>query len=629
MVSGISYKSKGKKGTEFAFHTIYDIRYTIDRPRARGSRGLPASRTRQAGVTLIDTVVGSALMLVVFVGIAGVFKLSVDVVTNNKARAGAIALANERMEDIRSLSYPSIGTVGGIPSGNMAQSETIILNGISYARRTTILYADDPYDGIGAADTAPASAPTSLDYKAARADVAWESRVGTRHITLVTRIEPPNGIETACPPTAECGTLAITVANKATQLVSNAQVRIVNSGTNPPIDTTLYTNTAGEMSLGGAPVSAGYQVTATKSGYSTDQTYEATSQNTNPSPGPFTVSANQTTPGTFRIDLLGSMTVSTYSLATNNWTDSFTDDSKINMQTTTNIETSGNQARLAGNQPWTAPAYLRSQTITPVSLMRWGTFSWNDTRPSETTITYRVYYPGPSSALVPDSILPGNSAGFGTGTSVALSVIPADAYPSLILEAYLVALNPNAPSPSIQDWSLTYESGQGIAIPFTMRGIKTIGSGPGGTLYKYDQLHTTNSGGALALPAIEWDTYAMTVAASTGYDISTSCQTQPIELLPNASVATQLYLSPHTTNSLIVDVKNGTGTYLSGAKVETKKGGDIQNKIADACGQAFFGGLAPANNYSVTVSKTGYATSTTPSVNVTDSTRLSVILNSI
>src|SRR3989344_3874731 len=68
------------------------------------------TRSGSRGVTLIDTVVASGLMLLVFTGIVGVFRLSVDVVSNNKARAGAIALADERMEYIRSLSYGSIGT---------------------------------------------------------------------------------------------------------------------------------------------------------------------------------------------------------------------------------------------------------------------------------------------------------------------------------------------------------------------------------------------------------------------------------------------------------------------------------------------------------------------------------------
>src|SRR3990167_10808442 len=145
--------------------------------------------------------------------------------------------------------------------------------------------------------------------------------------------------------------------------------------------------------------------------------------------GPQNVVANQTTSVTLRIDLLSSMTINTYSLTTNNWTDSFTDKSKINPVTSYYIEIAGNQARFEGNQPWTGPASLRSQTITPVALSRWGVFSWNDTRPSQTPITYHVYYQsGGSAALVPDSVLPGNSTGFSTGTSVDLSIVPADLY---------------------------------------------------------------------------------------------------------------------------------------------------------------------------------------------------------
>ncbi|MCR4281228.1 MAG: carboxypeptidase regulatory-like domain-containing protein [Candidatus Kaiserbacteria bacterium] len=583
---------------------------------------LEARSSCRRGITLIDTLVGSALMLIVFVGIAGVFKLSIDVVTNNKARAGAIALADDRIEYMHSLAYSSIGTAGGIPSGTILQSETVVSNGVSYTRRTTVEYADDPGDGIGASDTNG----ITLDYKTARVDLAWESRTGTRHITLVTRITPPSGMETACPPTAECGTLTATVLNAELQPVSNAQVHVVNTITSPGIDLTTFTNTSGIVSLVGAPASTGYQITVTKTGYSTDQTYDATAQNTNPTPGPFTVSNNQTTSPTFRLDLLSNMSVSTFSLSTNTWSDSFADESKIGPST--NIEISGNRARFAGIQPWTAPADLRSQTITPVALSRWGVFSWNDTQPSETTITYRVYYPdGSTPTLVPDAILSGNSSGFTAGTSVDLSAIPAGTYPSLILDAYLVALNPSAPSPSVEDWDLTYQSGQGIAIPFTMRGAKTIGSGPNGTIYKYDQTLSTDSSGILSIPNLEWDSYTMTVAPATGYDLASSCLPQPIVLAPNTSLSAQLYFSLHTTDSLLVDVKNSTGNVLSGATVQLTKGGSYDRTIiADACGQAFFDSLTNGN-YSISVSAVGFQTYDVSGINVTGSSRLSVTLN--
>ena len=573
-------------------------------------------QTGSPGVTLIDTVVASGLMLLVFTGIVGVFRLSVDVVSNNKARAGAIALSDERMEYIRSLSYSSVGTSGGIPSGAIAQSETVSLNGVSYTRRTLIQYTDDPGDGLGSSDTNS----ISQDYKVAKVDVAWTTRLGTRSVVLVTRIEPPNGIETACPPSAPCGTITVNVLDAASQPVAGAQVHIVNTSTVPTIDITTFTNTSGVVSFVGAPVASNYQITATKSGYSTDQTYNIS----NPMLGPQNVVANQTTSVTLRIDLLSSMTINTYSLTTNNWTDSFANESKINQSTSFYIEIAGNQARFEGNQPWTGPASLRSETITPIALSRWGVFSWDDTTPSETTITYHVYYS--DSALVPDSVLPGNSAGFSTGTSVDLSVIPADAYPSLILEAYLVAQDPNAPSPSVQDWGLTYQSGQGIAVPFTLQGSKVIDYGPPPT-YKYSQTLTTNSSGTLSIPTIEWDTYTMTFAVSTGYDISSSCSPQPIVLAPNTSVTTRLFLSPRTTNTLLVDVKTGAGASVSGAAVHLTKGGSYDKTvIADACGQAFFDTLTNGF-YSVTVTKAGYQTYGPSDINVTGTSRSSVILN--
>ena len=338
------------------------------------------------GVTLLDTVVGSALMLVIFLGIAAAFELSIDVVSNNKARGGAIALANERMEYVRSLTYASVGTTGGIPAGSIAQSEIAVLNNINYTRRTVVAYADDPKDGLGASD----SNAITTDYKVVKVDVAWTTRRGTRHISLVSRLQPPAGMETACTP--PCGTLSISAVNAALAPLPGASVSIVNPSTVPAININTFTNASGTATFLGAPAASGYQIVVSRAGYSTAQTYSITAQNTDPTPGNLTVSNNQTTNGTFAIDIVSSITVQTFSLSTNTWTDSFSDESKLGAATN-NIEVSGNRARFAGSQPWTMPAYLYSQTITPVALSRWGEFSWNDTQPSETTITYRVYYP--------------------------------------------------------------------------------------------------------------------------------------------------------------------------------------------------------------------------------------------
>ena len=173
---------------------------------------------------------------------------------------------------------------------------------------------------------------------------------------------------------------------------------------------------------------------------------------------------------------------------------------------------------------------------------------------------------------------------------------------------------------------MTYESGQGISIPFTLQGAKVIGNGPP-LVYKYSQVITTNQSGTASLSNMEWDTYTMSVNSSTGYDIASSCTPQPIVLAPNSTAATLLYLSPHTSNSLLVDVKNTSGAYLPGALVRLTKGGSYDRTIyADACGQAFFSSLTNGS-YSISVSASGYQTYTSSGVNVSGASRLSAILN--
>jgi hypothetical protein len=589
----------------------------------RGKNRLPTTSCSR-GVTLIDTVIGTALMLVVFLGIAAVFKLSVEVVTNNKARAGAIAIANERMEYIRSLTYASIGTAGGVPSGTILQSETVLLNGISYTRRTVVEYVDDPNDGIGSADTNG----ITIDYKVAKVEVAWNSRVGTRYITLVTRISPPNGMEVACPPTALCGTLTIYVLNVATQPVLNAHVRIVNTTTSPGIDLTTYTNTAGVVSIVGAPVATGYQVTATKSGYSTDQTYNVTSENTNPSPGPLTVSNNQTTNATFRIDVLASKTILTFTQVLSGvWSEHMSGESKI--ATSTNITVSNGIAHLSEAPAYSSYGELQSISIGPSSLAKWKTLTLAHDKPAETNIVYRIYN-GSGTDLIPDSDLPGNSTGLATSSSIVdLSNISTSTYPAIRLDATLTTENPSQ-TPSIEGYEVSYDYGplplSNIAL--NMLGTKTIGSGPGGTLYKYNANLNSGASGVITLSNMEWDTYTITDnGAITGYDIASSCSPQPEALNPADNAITKLYFAPHSTDSsLLVDVKSAAGTLVQNATVRLYKSGYDTSQESDSCGQSFFKDISTAI-YSVTVTATGYQTYASSNVSVSGTTRLSVTLD--
>lgn len=578
-----------------------------------------------AGATLIDTLVSTALMLVVFVGISGAFQLSIDVITNNKARAGAIALSNERMEYIRSLPYDQVAVVGGIPAGSIPATESVALNGIPYTRRTLVLYADDPKDGLGAADQNGIIA----DYKEVKTEVSWESRYGTRRISLTSRVSPV-GIESA----TSGGVLSLSIVHAGGQPVSGALVTIVNTTLNPGVNISVYSDALGVVQVIGAPAGAGYQITASRSGYTTAKTYDATTQNTNPTPGHLTVANGQTTTAQFAIDLVATKNIRTYQpVQPGTWTDAFSDMSKL--AASNDIEVSGGTLKLAGGLGSHASSgAANSIAIAPSDLARWITVSWDDTRPAQTNILYRVYS-GDGTSLIPDAMIPGNSTGF-SAPPVSLTGVSTSTYPSLSVQTTLGTADP-AVTPEITSWDVSYEQGP-LPLPnvtFGLKGTKTIGSGPGGFIYLYST--TTLSSGPSAgvnVANLEWDSYTISVdGVLTNYDISSSCEPQPEALSPGAYLESKITLSPHTTHSLLVDVKSG-GAIIQNASVRLYRGGYDTTKSTDTCGNAFFSALSQGtpgggNPYSINVSASGYQAYSATDVTVSGTSRLSVVLNSL
>lgn len=555
-------------------------------------------RTSRSGVTLLDTLVGTSLMLVVFLGINAAFRLSVEVISTNKARAGGIALANERMEYLRSLPYSQLATLGGIPAGTLAQVETQTLNGVPYTRRTLIQYADDPRDGVGGADTNSITA----DYKVARVDVSWESQTGIRHITLASRFSPM-GIETAVPG----GTLVIAAVNAVGAPLSGAQVRIINASTSPAIDTTTFTNAIGTATFIGAPAAANYRIVVSDSGYSTAETYDATVVNTNPNPAHLTVTEAHTTNGTFAIDLVGSMTVRTWSPITEStWTDTFADTSKV--ATTSNTTVSGGALQLAGSAPYPGAGEAQSIAFGPSRIARWKSLSWEATTPPGTAV--RLFaYDSTGTTLVPDAQLPGNSLGF-TTSPVDLSGIATTTF-SLLRIGFRLETADDTLTPSIDTYAVASDYGptQLPNIDFALRGDKTIGSGPSGTLYKYEQSFTSGPAAGYTVPSLEWDTYLASVDGADGYDISSACPAQPQSLAPGGALALDLFLVPHTTHSLLVHLRSGTTSVsLSGAEITLSRTGFTATTTTDTCGHALFSNLVSSSAYTVSASSSGYTT---------------------
>lgn len=557
----------------------------------------------------MDTLVGSALMLIVFLGIAGVFKLSIEVITNNRIRAGAIALANERMEYLRSLSYSQIGVIGGIPAGNVPQEETVDYNNVSYLRRTFVSYTDDPGDGLGAAD----SNSIIADFKTIRVEINWQSREGERGITLIGRVSP-FGIETAVPG----GTLTIIVRDESGAPVSNAQVDITNIDTTPDIDIRTYTNIDGEVTFIGAPAASNYQIAISKTGYSSAQTYGVSAGNPNPDPRHLTVAESQTTSQSFTIDLVSTKRVETYTaIQEGAWTETMADSSKIATSASTTV--SGGTAHLTGTPgAYDAAGSMQSVSVTPALLYAWKTFAATTTIPAQTTLRFHFYDAG--EALIPEAALPGNASGL--SAPVDLSGVSTTTYPSLRVASMFSSSDPNE-TPSIDAYEFVYDYGPEPFpdLSFDMRGNKAIGNNP--TVYKYDETHSSGASASITLSDMEADTYTLSLATS-GYMLAESCEPQPEALLPASMQTTKLYVLPASAHSLLVDVRGSDNVLLAGASVQLTATGYDTTKLTSSCGQAFFGSLA-SGTYVASVTFGGYQLATS-SVSVSGSSRASMVL---
>jgi type II secretory pathway pseudopilin PulG len=142
------------------------------------------------GMTLIDVLVGITIIVIVFGGLFGAFRLSVNVVSSAKGEAGADALASSQMEYVRSLSYGNIGVSGGLPAGVLVAASTTVQSATTYAIQTGVQYVDDPADGVGALD----QNGNPNDYKAVTITVSWRAPSGMRSVSAVSYVAPP-GIE--------------------------------------------------------------------------------------------------------------------------------------------------------------------------------------------------------------------------------------------------------------------------------------------------------------------------------------------------------------------------------------------------------------------------------------------------
>ncbi len=259
------------------------------------------------GFTLIETLVGTAVFLIVALALYQVYFSLFLLIGLNQYKIIALNLANEEFEIIRNLPYASVGEVSGIPNGVIAHSQVLNRGGINFNLTTTIRNVDIPFDGtIGGTpnDLSPA------DNKLVEVQVDCPTCKNFTPITLTTTIAPKN-LETA----STNGALFVKVFDANGIPVEGANVHVVNSKVSPTITIDDVTDINGMLQIVDAPPGVqAYNITVSKSGYSTSRTY-APNPATNPDPTQpdATVVVQQVTQVSFSIDHVSTFTFSSVS----------------------------------------------------------------------------------------------------------------------------------------------------------------------------------------------------------------------------------------------------------------------------------------------------------------------------
>ena len=547
------------------------------------------------GFTLIEALIAVFLIVIIFVGIVGAFVASMKILVQSKARATALSLANQRIEEIRNLPYDDVGTVGGIPQGEIPQTETRTLNGIEFTIKTTIIYIDDPFDGVAPDDPIPS------DYKRAKVKVSWPTMIGGE-VTLISDISP-KGIET----TEGGGTLLITVLNASGEPVGQAEVRVKNDQVSPSIDATYLTDDYGNLLLPGAPASTeAYQVWVEKSGYSSQRTYSRT-EIANPLKPHLSVYEGELTEASFAIDLLGSLSIETR--AQESFDDGFTNFSKTSNYL--NVEIEEGQVRLKEeNGVYVTSGYLESIAIAPDNLINWSSFEFIDFKDDYTNISYQVFYEDEDQnwVLIPESDLAGNSVGF-EESPVDLSTLDVSKYSKLKIKANFETLDVHS-TPYLDEWHVYYNTPLLSNVSFRLRGDKILGTDEEDQpVYKYLQDLQTDSEGRLTLDQMEWDSYYFSTTQATGMELLRVSPSNPVNLLPDTTLDVDLYFE--VENTLLVTVLDGsTEDPIFGASVHLSNPNYDKILPTDKNGKAYFLPLESAS-YTLVVGALNYQTSTT------------------
>ncbi|OGF73550.1 hypothetical protein A2Z63_02720 [Candidatus Giovannonibacteria bacterium RIFCSPLOWO2_02_44_8] len=256
------------------------------------------------GFGLLESLIGVTVFMVIAISVYGIFARLLEGTNYSESKISAVALASEQIEIIRNLPYSDVGLVSGIPPGKVQPTLNVARSGDNFTVRATIRNIDDPFDGtLGGTpnDLSPA------DYKLVQIDITCETCKNFSPLYFVTQVAPKS-LETA----STNGALFVRVFDANGIPVSGANVHIENNSASPAIVIDDSTNNDGMLQIVDAPPGVNaYEISVTKSGYTSERTYApGAPSNPNPTKPHATVDVQQVTQLSFTIDRASTMNAS-------------------------------------------------------------------------------------------------------------------------------------------------------------------------------------------------------------------------------------------------------------------------------------------------------------------------------
>ena len=260
---------------------------------------------RTAGFSLIEILIAICIFLIIGSGVYLSYANILDVISRTRTHTLATSLINKQIEAIRNLPFDSVGIVGGAPAGVIPASTTVAYEGQQFVIGTYVRNIDDIFDGkLGATPNDTASA----DYRLVELQISCPTCFNFVPVVFTTWVSPQN-LESS----TKNGSLFVNVFDANGQAIGNANVLVKNTVLSPDITINDTTNNSGTLQLVDIPTStSAYQVTVSKGGYTTRQTYiPGGSANPNPVQPHATVASQQITAISFAIDRASTINVKT------------------------------------------------------------------------------------------------------------------------------------------------------------------------------------------------------------------------------------------------------------------------------------------------------------------------------